>query len=149
MFRSVCPTCVEPSRFEDQLEGREVECPRCRSHFVARPERVRVDEDHDRPRRTDGSGYATLSLVLGLVALPGACCCGAGAVFGLGGFLCGYAGLQSRQRGVAIFGMILNLAAVIFSIGMVVFFTILQSTVDREVPPAPDGTQAPFIVPKK
>ena len=151
MFRSVCPTCAEPSRFDDAREGREVECPRCRTPFVAKPDRRYEDHDdrHDRPRGSDGGGYATLSLVLGLIALPSSCCCGVGAVFGLGGLLCGYAGLQSRLRTMSIFGMILNLAAIVLSIGSLVFWLATQSSIDREVPAAPDGTQAPFVNSKK
>jgi len=146
MFRSVCPTCREPSRFDDTREGREVECPRCRTPFVAEPERGRSEPDdlRDRPARKDGSGYATLSVVLGLIAMPSAFCC-VGAIFGAGGLLCGYAGLQSKLRSVSIFGMILNTAAIAFSIGMIVFYLVTQSAIDREVPPAPDGTQAPFV----
>ena len=150
MFRSVCPTCAEPSRFDDAREGREVECPRCRSPFIARPERPRDPEhEHRRPTRGDGSGYATMSLLLGVVALCSVACCGVGAVFGLGGLLTGYAGLQSRMRTLSIIGMILNIVAIVLSIGTVVVFLVVQSSVDRDVPPAPDGTQAPFVVPKK
>ena len=146
MFRSVCPTCAETSRFDDAHEGREVECPRCRTPFVARPERVRAPEhEHDRPRRGDGSGYATLSLVLGVVAICSVPCCGVGAVFGLGGMLTGYSSLQSRLRTVGILGLMLNLAAIVLSIGAVVVYLAAISSVDREVPPAPDGTKAPFV----
>jgi DNA-directed RNA polymerase subunit RPC12/RpoP len=150
MFRSVCPTCAETSRFDDPQEGREVECPRCRTPFVARPERVRAPEsEHDRPHRSDGSGYATLSLVLGVIAICGIPCCGVGAVFGLGGLLTGYSGLQSRLRTLSILGLILNLAAVILSIGAVAVYLAAFSSVEREVPPGPDGTQAPFVGAKK
>ena len=146
MFRSVCPTCTESSSFDDARAGREVECPRCRTPFVAEPERGRGDPDdrRDRAPQKDGSGYATLSVVLGLIAMPSAFCC-VGAIFGVGGLLCGYAGLQSKLRTVSIFGMILNTAAIAFSIGMIVFYLVTQSAIDREVPPAPDGTQAPFV----
>ncbi len=114
MIRSVCPTCAEASHFDDSREGCEVECPRCRTPFVAKAER-RVDDNSQSRRRPapDGSGYATLSLLLGLVALPAAACCGVGAVFGLGGLLAGYGGLQSRFRAIGILGMVLNLAAII------------------------------------
>jgi len=147
MFRSVCPTCAEPSRFDDTREGREVECPRCRSPFVAKPERRYEDNDEPRNRapKPDGSGYATLSLVIGLVGIPSSACCGVGAVLGLGGLLAGYAGLQSRFRSLSILGMMLNLAAIVLSIGAVTVFIVTQSAVDRDVPPAPDGTQAPFV----
>ena len=115
-----------------------------------RPERVLApEEEHDRPRRSDGSGYATLSLILGLIGIPSVACCGVGAVFGLGGVLAGYAGLQSKNRALAIFGIVLSTAAVVFGIGLAAVFIVTQSAVDREVPPAPDGTQAPFVVPKK
>ena len=145
MFRSVCPTCAETSRFDDVQEGREVECPRCRTSFVARPERARAPEnEHDRPRRGDGSGYATLSLVLGLIALCSVPCC-VGAVFGLGGLLTGTAGLQSRLRTLSILGMILNTAAIVLSIGAIAVYLAAFSSVERDVPPAPDGTQAPFV----
>ena len=150
MFRSVCPTCTEPSRFDDAREGREVECPRCRTPFVAKPDRRYAEEERsERPRKSDGSGYATLSLILGIVALPSAACCGVGAVFGFGGLLAGYSALQSRLRSLAIIGMVLNFAAILLSIGMVGVIIVTQSAVDRDVPPAPDGTQAPFVNAKK
>lgn len=150
MFRSVCPTCTEPSSFDDSREGREVECPRCRSPFVAKPDRRYPDEERvERPRPSDGSGYATLSLLLGIVALPSAACCGVGAVFGFGGLLAGYGALQSRLRSIAILGMVLNLAAILLSIGMVAVIVVTQSAVDRDVPPSPDGTQPPFVNAKK
>ena len=146
MFRSVCPTCTEPSRFDDAREGREVECPRCRTPFVAKPDRRYAEEAHtERPRKSDGSGYATLSLILGIVALPSAACCGVGAVFGFGGLLAGYSALQSRLRGLAIFGMVLNFAAIVLSIGAVGVWIVTQTYVERDVPPSPDGTQPPFV----
>ena len=150
MFRSVCPTCTEPSSFDDSREGREVECPRCRTPFVAKAERRYDDSERaERPHPADGSGYATLSLLLGILALPSAACCGVGAVFGLGGLLAGYGGLQSRLRSLSIIGMVLNLAAILLSVGVVGALIVMQSAVDREVPAAPDGTQAPFVNSKK
>ncbi len=149
MFRSVCPTCAETSRLDDAQEGREVECPRCRTPFVARPERARAPEiERDRPARSDGSGYATMSLIVGLVAICSVPCC-VGAVFGLGGLLTGFSGLQSRLRSLSILGMILNLAAIVLSIGAIAVYLAAFSSVEREVPPAPDGTQAPFVSAKK
>ena len=148
MFRSVCPMCQELSSFDDTRAGGEVDCLRCRSAFVATPGRYEVDEKPYRPKQSDGSGYATLSLLLALLALPTAFC-GVGAVFALGGLLVGYSGLQSRLRTVAILGMVLNLAAMILSFGLIAVFLIMQSSMDRDVTPAPDGTQAPFVNVKK
>lgn len=150
MFRAVCPTCTEPSRFDDSRDGREVECPRCRTPFVAKPDRRFADE-HDAPPerpRSDGSGYATLSLILGIVGLVSTPCC-VGLVFGLGGLLAGYTSLQSRMRGLAIVGMVLSLAAIVLSIGIIGMYLVIQSSVGQPAPPGPDGTEAPFVKAKK
>lgn len=148
MFRSVCPMCQEPSSFDDTRAGREVECPRCRSGFVATSGRSEVDEKPYRPQQSDGSAYARFSFLLALLALPTGFC-GIGVVFALGGLLVGYVGLQSRLRPLAIIGMVLNLAAMILSIGLIAVFLMMQSSMDHDVPPAPDGTQAPFVNAKK
>jgi hypothetical protein len=148
MFRSVCPMCQEPSSFDDTQAGREVDCSRCRSSFVATPSRSGADEKPYRSKQSDGSSYARFSLLLALVALPTGLC-GIGVVFALGGLLVGYIGLQSRLRTLAIVGMVLNLVVIILSIGLIALFLLMESTVARDVPPAADGTQAPFMNAKK
>ena len=148
MFRSVCPMCQEPSSFADARAGGEVECPRCRSAFAATPGRGDSEDQPYLPKKSDGSAYARFSFLLALVALPTGPC-GIGVVFALGGLLVGYVGLQSRLRPLAIIGMVLNLAAIIVSIGLIAVFLIMQSSMERDVPPAADGTRAPFVNAKK
>ena len=142
MPRIECPSCGEPDRISDRDLGRDVECRRCRTAFFA--EFVPPSRDDHPPPRNDGSGFAGWSLVLGIGSVLTSWVCGAGVVFGLGGLLAGFGGLQSRRRGSSIAGLILSLIGVILSIGAVAFFLAVMSAVGRNVPPKPDGTQAPF-----
>ena len=99
----------------------------------------------DRPPSPDGPGRgaAISSLMLGLGSVFTALCCGAGAVFALGGLVTGFGGLQSRSRPVAIVGLVLSTAGLMLSLGMLAVMTISLSA-QRDLPPRPDGTQAPF-----
>jgi hypothetical protein len=141
MPRIECPTCGTPDRAEDRDLGKEWECRRCRSAFVAEP----LAPPPDRPPPTDaaGRGAAVSSLMLGLGSLVTAFCCGAGVLFALGGLATGFGGLQSRSRPLAVTGLVLSTAGLILSIAAMAFWGIGMSA-QRDVPARPDGTQAPF-----
>ena len=96
------------------------------------------------PPRRNGDGYAILSFVLGLGAI-GTSICGIGAVFGVLGLLLGFSGLQSRYRGLGIVGLIFSLGGLLFSLGMIAIIVVIQTTTEREMPPHPNGTNAPFV----
>jgi len=100
--------------------------------------------DLPEPRRRTGEGYAILSFFLGVVSLT-TFFCGIGAVFGLLGLLMGFSGLQSRFRTLGILGLLLNLTGLLFSLGMIAIIVVIQTTTEREMPPHPNGTKAPFV----
>ena len=143
MPRVVCPSCGTPDRLPDTAVGREVECRRCRTAFVAEPAPDAAPGDR-RPRPNDGSGAAVGSLVLGVTSVCTAPFCGAGAVFGLGGLVTGFGGLRSRRRGASVAGLVFSLTGLILSVGVVVFFAAAMSAINRPIPARPDGTQPPF-----
>ena len=141
MPRIECPTCGTPDRADDRDLGKEWECKRCRTAFVAAP----VAPPPDRPPPTDGPGRgaAISSLLLGLGSVFTAVCCGAGAVFALGGLVAGFGGLQSRNRPVAVAGLVLSTAGLMLSLGITALVSITMAA-QRDPPARPDGTQAPF-----
>lgn len=140
MPRIECPACGTPDEVPDRDLGKEVECRRCRTGFVA--EEVAPPRDRA-TARPDGSGAAVSSLLLGIGSVVTAPCCGAGAVFGLGGLLTGLAGLNSRSRTVGVFGMVLSTLGLALSLAVMAFFAVV-STAQKDVPAKPDGTQPPF-----
>jgi hypothetical protein len=105
---------------------------------------VETFSDIPEPQRRPGEGYAILSFFLGMVSL-GTFLCGIGAVFGLLGLLLGFSGLQSRFRTLSILGLMLNLTGLLFSLGMIAIIVVIQTTTERELPPHPNGTKAPFV----
>lgn len=141
MPRIECPTCGTPDRADDRDLGKEWECRRCRTAYVAEP----VAPPPDRPASSDGPGRgaAVSSLMLGLGSVLTSACCGSGAVFALGGLVTGFGGLQSRSRPLAVVGLVLSTAGLILSIGMMVFLGISMSA-QRDVPVKQSGVQAPF-----
>lgn len=142
MPRIECPACGTPDAVPDRDVGKEVECRRCRTPFLAEP----VAPPPPPPARgADGSGAAVSSLLLGIGSVAASPCCGAGAVFALLGLATGYGGLQSRSRSLAVLGLVLSTAGLVISVGVLVLFGIASSAAQREVPPKPDGTRAPFV----
>jgi hypothetical protein len=101
--------------------------------------------DYPEPRRRTGEGFAMLSFLLGMVAVTTAICFGIGAVFALLGLLLGFGGLQSRFRTLSVLGLVLNLCGLLFSLGMIAIIVVIQATTEREMPPHPNGTKAPFV----
>jgi hypothetical protein len=81
--------------------------------------------------------------MLGLGSVCTSLCCGAGAVFALGGLVTGFGGLRSRSRPLAVVGLVLSTAGLMISLNAVAFWSISISA-QRDLPPRPDGTQAPF-----
>ncbi len=142
MIRIACPQCGTPDRVDERDEGREVECRRCRTAYMAEPVETPRDE-LPTPARNDGGGAAVYSLLLGIASVLTSPCCGAGAIFGLGGLITGFGGLQSRRRVASIFGLILSTAGLFLSLGIIAIVATAASS-NRDVPPKPDGTQAPF-----
>ena len=141
MFRTRCTICQAEFPCSEGEEGRTVVCPRCKGEFVARPLPA---HEHFEPPRRNGEGMAILSFLLGLGAVT-TFVCGIGAIFGLLGLLLGFGGLQSRFRGLSIVGLVFSLTGLLFSLGIVAIWVVLQTVTDREMPPHPNGTKAPFV----
>jgi hypothetical protein len=140
MPRIECPTCGTPDRADDRDLGKEWECRRCRTAFVAEP--VAPPPDRPPPADSAGSGAAVSSLLLGLGSVFTAVCCGAGAVFALGGLVTGFGGLRSRSRSLAVAGLVLSTAGLVLSVAVIAFVGITESA--RRDVPSRDGTQPPF-----
>ncbi len=141
MPRIECPTCGTPDRADDRDLGKEWECRRCRTAYLAEP--VAPPADRPPPRDANGRGAALSSLLLGLASVASALCCGAGMMFALGGLATGFGGLRSRSRPLAVAGLVFSTAGLMLSLGVMAFFAISQAA-DREVPARPDDTKPPF-----
>ena len=141
MPRIECPTCGTPDRADDRDLGKEWQCRRCRTAFVA--EEVAPPPDRSPPADTAGRSAAVSSLLLGIGSVLASMCCGAGAVFALGGLATGFGGLQSRSRPLAITGLVLSTIGLVLSVSVLAFWGISLSA-QRDLPPRPDGTQPPF-----
>jgi hypothetical protein len=140
MPRIECPVCGTPDRVEARDLGKEWECRRCRTAFAAEE----VAPPPDRPTNDGpGRGSAVSSLLLGLGSVLASPCCGAGAVFALGGLVSGFGGLRSRSRSLAVFGLVLSTVGLVLSIGAIAFWAIAASA-QQELPARPDGTRPPF-----
>jgi hypothetical protein len=134
-IRITCPTCATPLELDAAYAGQEVQCGSCHQVFVAAEDRRRTrDDDEDRPSRrrrsrrdedddddfddrprrrrrraaADSSPLGTWALVLGILSIPLACCCGLFATpVAAGGLICGIAGLKyPASRGTALAGAI-------------------------------------------
>ena len=145
LIRVRCPACQAELEIDDRHTGQEVECGSCLQVFVAeparersapsesrRPRRDRRDEeeedfDYDRPRqrRRDsgrreggGIGLAVTSLVLGIVGIPLACCCGLFATpVQVAGAICGGIAMrQSEGKGMAVTGLVLSIIGLVLSV---------------------------------
>jgi len=141
MPRIECPTCGTPDRVEDRDLGKEWECRRCRTAYLAEP----VAPPPDRPAAPDGPGRgaAISSLMLGLGSVAASACCGSGVVFALGGLVTGFGGLQSRSRPLAVVGLVLSTAGLVLSIAMMAMLGI-SALAQKDLPPRTDDTHAPF-----
>lgn len=143
-MRTVCPTCQTLMIVDDADRDTRIECTQCLSSFTAKPD----DGPTRIPPRTrphsDGGGYAAVSLILGIISIPSACCL-VGGILGLIGFFTGWMGLQSRSRSMAIFGILFSLAGMLLAVSMIALFGIMMNANNRDVPAAAEGIQAPFV----
>lgn len=57
------------------------------------------------------------SLVLGIIAVVGGCCCGSGVLFGAGAAVLGYLGKQAAAKGEATNGGLANVGFILGIIG--------------------------------
>jgi hypothetical protein len=133
-------------RLREEDLGTEIECTRCGASILTSPQNTQRLPSHSlgRGRDRDRSSAAIWSLVLGISAVFTSPCCGFGGFLGLPGFFLGISGLNSRQRGVSILGMLASLFGMIASIGIIVFFILGTAQQLETVPAKPDGTRAPF-----
>ena len=145
--RILCPECRSEIALEARDIGTEVECERRSSRFVPQRSDILAEprRGYGEPQRPEKSGSAIWSLILGFLAIFLSPCFGFGGLLGLPGFILGYSGLQSRLRGISIFGMLMSLIGIIFSISIILFFVIGTMQQIEEVPPKPNGTRAPFV----
>jgi hypothetical protein len=113
----------QPSKRRRPRDDEEDDDDRLRRRRRSR--RSESDDDYDyRPSRASngGSGLAVASLVLGILSLPMACCCG---LFSLpctiGATITGAIALKRPEgKGMAIAGLILGIAGLALSVVMVV-----------------------------
>jgi predicted Zn finger-like uncharacterized protein len=149
-MRLTCPDCKNAILLDDADAGREVECPRCRGTLRVpelpdrasgrdRPPRFADDDD-----RRPWQGKGVTALVLGILSVPGAACCGLGGLLGLLAFVLAALSLRTPSRGAAITGLFFSVAGIVLSLGVLVFLGTIQSAMNRPVAPAIDGVQPPF-----
>jgi hypothetical protein len=147
--RTTCPNCGAALEVDARDAGELVLCGTCREAFVSPPDdgrrfESRGDREDDRPRRRyrdeyddgedyrprrrrrrppGGDGYATASLVLGILACVVFCCWPFSLTLGGLGAVFGALGLKSRSRRVAVAGLTLSLVGLIFGGGFAVVTT--------------------------
>jgi hypothetical protein len=87
---------------------------------------------------------AIVSLVCGITALLGACCCWPiGIVIAVAGIVCGVLGLGSEARGIAIGGLLTNAIALLFALANFGYtMYVMQS---GQHPMFPDGFGPPTM----
>jgi len=146
-MRITCPDCKNVVILDDADAdaGREAECPRCRGTILV------PDADDSRSPNWDAGGpirpwrgRGVTALVLGLLSVPGAACCGLGGLLGVVGFILGTISLRTPSRGAGITGAFFGAVGVVLSLGVLLFVFTLQSALQRPVPPAADDTPPPF-----
>lgn len=107
--------------------------------------RSRYDDDDDydyeprRRRRNPADDYATASLVLGIISLPGSVCCWFLILpLGLLAVVLGVLGLKSEVRAQAIAGIVMGVLSVFVAISMVGVLALGKfATPPPPPPPAP------------
>ena len=99
-----------------------------------------------------GPGYATASMVLGIVSLTVGSlftlgCCGfVQTILSVIGLILGYIGLRSEARGNAIAGMVMNVLGAIISVVFMSFIGLMFSLNPfGKGPPPPAGPTAPTV----
>ncbi len=125
-----CKKCQTLLRTPDDTVGREAICPQCGSRmnvpYVSCPtprSPYVAPEDYEPaplpPPPSPGDNAAIASLILGIVSLFFSCCCLIGLPASIVGLVLGIMGLQSRQRPMAIAGIVLCSIGLLASLGFV------------------------------
>jgi predicted Zn finger-like uncharacterized protein len=150
-MQTKCPNCRTLLEIAEEFSGRTIQCGRCQELFrarsvedeaeqryrVLRPNRDEDDDDDRRPSRSRSSatdsGVAVGSLVLAIITLFMFCLWPIGLATGSIGVVLSLSSLRSRQRPVAVAGLVLSCVGLIFSAGFAVLTIagIIQSA-DRE-----------------
>jgi hypothetical protein len=68
------------------------------------------------PGKSDMAWAAIVSLICGIVSLPGGCCCLIGWPATIAGVIFGILGLKSSKSGMAKLGIILSIVGIVISI---------------------------------
>ncbi|MBR1866755.1 MAG: DUF4190 domain-containing protein [Lachnospiraceae bacterium] len=71
------------------------------------------------------------SLVLGILSIPGGCCCGLGVLFGILGIIFGCVQQKDtfgKRPGIAIAGIVLSVIGIILSICCLVYLYIVGTS---------------------
>ena len=93
-----------------------------------------------------GPGYATASMVLGILSLTlgtplTVLTCGFGGfiqiIMSIVGIILGYLGIRSESRGTAIAGMVMNVLGALFAVLWMTLFSALISGIAKPAPPPP------------
>jgi len=146
IWNILCPKCGATLDATGDMLGSHVECGGCANIFVApkealpapdprydrrmreeEDEAARDDSDDTRPGRQRGTGKATTSLVLGILALTVGtmflfCLPFVQTILGVLAVIFGFLGLKTEGRKTAIAGMVLGALALILSLLMGIMF---------------------------
>lgn len=74
------------------------------------------------------NGYGIASLVLGILSIPGGCCCGIGVLFGILGIVFGCVQQRDtfgKRPGIAIAGIVLSVIGIILSICCIIYLYVI------------------------
>lgn len=156
----VCPEFAEepppdtvPKPKPDKINRREREDKRWDGYG----DYQRDDDPDSYLAKLRGPGYATASMVLGILALTVGSfltigTCGFGGfiqtIMSIIGLILGYIGLRSDARGNAIAGMVMSVLGAIMSILYMAFFGACFSLAPFGPPPPPPPTPATISSPK-
>lgn len=154
---TICPSCHGVRHIDAEFAGHDVRCGQCGTIYtaVAAPESGEHQSLHDASpfrrrgnpqiiaahNRARGSGVA--ALVIGIIALLTWWCPPVGLIAGSLAVILGCTSLQSTTRSLAVAGIVLGIASVMFSLGCGVIYGIAVSH-QQELDQLSNGNQPPF-----
>jgi len=132
-----CTQCQTLLRTPDETAGQRAVCPKCGWQMdvpyvtvPTAPNPYAAPQEYEEPPPAPSSSpaeqMAVASLVLGIVSLCFSCCCLIGLPASIVGLVLGIKGLDSRQRGLAIAGIVLCALGLLASFGLTVANLLLD-----------------------
>ncbi|MCZ2340963.1 MAG: hypothetical protein LC104_04105 [Bacteroidales bacterium] len=158
---TICPSCQASLQFDAEFAGHDVRCGQCGNIFTAiaaassestGPQRFREELPYIRRRfdpqvmatRPATTGSGATAFLLGIVAILTWWCPPLGLIAGSLAVILACTSLQTTTRRLAVIGMILGIASVMFSLGCGVIYGVVihhQHELERHS----GGNQAPFL----